>query len=356
MDDVAVKVIHFHFGKEGGAERFFVKLAQALDRRGVQQRFIIRPGRSWEQHIAPLGPVIHNNLSALSPLTLLAHWQADAWVKGWQPHAVMAWMPRAARLVHQWPGVVKLSRMGDFPENLKHFGNCDVLVGNVPGIAQTCRDLGWTKPALTIPNFTPDVQAHPVGRVDYDTPEDAFLVAAGGRFQPRKALDMAIRAIARLPGAWLWLIGDGGLRGELEALATQLGVRDRVRFTGWVDDPIHHIAAADAFLMPSRHEPLGNLLLEAWQAGVPSVSTRSEGPTWYMRDGVDGLMADIDNDTQIADALARLRADPKAAQVYARNARERLRDFLSEEAVCRDYMQVFRGDLTLHAAGEKVAG
>lgn len=347
MDSAPLKVIHFHFGKEGGAERFFVKLAQALDRRGVQQRFIIRPGRSWEGQIAPLGPVIRNNLSALSPLTLLAHVQADRWVREWRPDAVMAWMPRAARLVHKWPGVVKLSRMGDFPANLKHFGNCDVLVGNVPGIAQTCRDLGWTKPTLTIPNFTPDVVAHPVSRADYGTPQDAWLVAAGGRFQPRKALDMAIRAIARLPGAWLWLIGDGALRGELEALAKELGVADRVRFIGWVDDPIHHIAAADAFLMPSRHEPLGNLLLEAWQAGVPSVSTRSEGPTWYMRDGVDGLMADIDNPEQIADALARLRADPVAAQGYAVHARERLRDFLSEEAVCRDYMAVFRGDLTL---------
>ena len=355
-ESAPLKVIHFHFGKEGGAERFFVKLAQALDRRGVQQRFIIRPNRSWEQHIAGLGPLIHSNLSALSPLTWLAHLRADRWVKDWQPDAVMAWMPRAAKLVHRWPDVVKLSRMGDFPANLKHFGNCDVLVGNVPGIAQTCRDLGWTKPTLTIPNFTPDVQAHPVSRADFDTPEAAFLVAAGGRFQPRKALDMAIRAIARLPGAWLWLIGDGALHGELASLATQLGVRDRVRFIGWVDEPIHHIAAADAFLMPSRHEPLGNLLLEAWQAGVPSVSTRSEGPSWYMRDGVDGLMADIDNDEQIAGALAQLRADPVAAQVYARNARDRLRDFLSEEAVCRDYMRVFRGDLTLQALGLQVAG
>jgi hypothetical protein len=45
LTKIALKVIHIHFGKEGGAERFFVKLAQALDRRGVQQRFIIRPGR-----------------------------------------------------------------------------------------------------------------------------------------------------------------------------------------------------------------------------------------------------------------------------------------------------------------------
>lgn len=344
-----MKVIHVHFGKEGGAERFFVKLAQALDRRGVEQRFVIRPNRSWDHHVAALGPVMRNNFRVLSLSTPLVHRRMDGWVRDWKPDAVMAWMPRAARLLHDWPGVVKLARMGDFPGNLKHFGKCDVLVGNVPGIADRCRDLGWTKPALTITNFTPAVTPQPVRRADYATPEDAFLVVAGGRFQPRKALDMAVRAIARMPGAWLWLVGDGALRGDLEKLAAQLGVADRVRFIGWVDEPVHHIAAGDAFLMPSRHEPLGNLLLEAWAAGVPSVSTRSDGPNWYMRDGVDGLMADIDDDAGIAAALTRLRDDPQTARAYAASARQRLDDFMSEDSVCADYMRVFSGDFDLGA-------
>ncbi len=345
MHEPSLKVIHIHFGKEGGAERFFVKLAQALGRRGVQQRFIIRPERSWDGQVATLGPVIRNNFSAMSPLSLLAHFQADRWVRQWQPNAVMAWMPRAARLVHPWPGVVKLARMGNFPGNLKHFGNCDLLVGNVPGIAQTCRDLGWTKPALTIANFTPVITSTPVSRASLTTPEDAFLIVAGGRFQPRKALDMAVRALARLPGAWLWLVGDGSMRAELEQLAVKLNVADRVRFVGWVNDPSNYISTGDAFVMPSRHEPLGNLLLEAWSLGIPSVSTRSDGPNWYMSDGVDGLMADIDNDTQIATALAFLRDNPEQAKTFARNAAQRLEGFLRKIAICVDYMRVFRGEL-----------
>jgi len=344
VTDTPLRVIHFHFGKEGGAERFFVKLAQALDRRGVEQRFIIRPNRSWDAEIAALGPVIRNNFRVTSLLTPLLHWQADRWVRTWNPHAVMSWMPRAARLVHKWQGVVKLNRMGDFPQNLKHFDSCDLLVGNVPGIAKTCRDLGWTKPAITISNFTPIVTPVPVPRAAHATPEDAFLVAAGGRFQPRKALDTAIRAIARISGAWLWLIGDGRLRPELEKLAAELGVTDRIRFVGWVENPVHHIASADAFLLPSRHEPLGNILLEAWAANVPSVSTRSDGPSWFMRDGIDGLMADIDNVDQIAAALTTLRDNPVAARAFAVNARARLDEFFSEDAICNDYMRVFRGE------------
>ena len=64
-----------------------------------------------------------------------------------------------------------------------------------------------------------------------------------------------------------------------------------------------------------------------------------------MRDGVDGLMADIDDDAQIATALAFLRDNPEKAKIYARNAMQRLEDFLSEDSICNDYMRVFRGEL-----------
>lgn len=341
-----MRVLHFHFGKEGGAERFFVNLAQAFARRGVEQRFFIRPNRSWEGQITPLGPVTRNNFSAISPLSLLAHAQADWTVRRWKPDAVMAWMPRAGRLLHDWPGTVKLARMGDFPENLKHFGKCDLLVGNLPGIVTRCRDLGWTRPALTISNFPRALAPRPVARATLNTPEGAFVVTASGRLVPRKGFDTLIRAIARVPGAVLWLIGDGEQRGNLETLAAELGVADRVRFIGWVDEPEHYIAASDAFVMPSRHEPLGNTLLEAWQVGVPTISTRSEGPTWYMRDGVDGIMAAIEDDAAIAAGLARLRDEPALGPVFVANARARLAQLFSEDAVVDAYLRVFSGDFS----------
>lgn len=344
------KVLHFHFGREGGAERFFVNLAQAFGRRGVEQRFVIRPDRSWYGEVAALGPVVQNNFSRISPMTLVLHAQVELLVRRWQPDAVMAWMPRAGRLVHDWKSVVKLARMGDFPRHLRHFGKCDLLVGNHPGIADKCCDLGWKRPLLTISNFPRPVAPAPVSRASLGTPECAFLVVAGGRFEPRKGLDTALRAVARVPGAWLWLIGDGTERAALESLAADLGVQDRVRFTGWVKEPIHYIAAANAFVMPSRHEPLGNVLIEAWQAGVPTVSTRSEGPSWYMRDGVDGIMTAIDDDAAIAAGLARLRDDPALGREFVRNAKERLAECLSEDSVVDAYLRVFKGDFREHGA------
>lgn len=340
----ALRVLHCHFGREGGAERFFVNLAQAFARRGVEQRFVIRPGRSWHGEVAALGPVIQDDFSRISPMSLVLHLRVAHLVRRWRPHAAMAWMPRAGRLIHDWDGVVKLARMGDFPRHLRHFGNCDLLVGNLPGITERCRELGWARPAITISNFPRPIVPRPVARSELATPEGAFLVAAGGRFEPRKGFDLLLRALARVPEAWLWLVGDGSQRQALEALAAELGIAERVRFAGWVAEPIHYVASADAFVMPSRHEPLGNALLEAWQAGVPSISTRSEGPDWYMRDGIDGILTPIDDAAAITAGLARLRDDPALGQGFARNAKARLAERFSEEGVVEAYLRVFRGD------------
>ena len=69
------RIMHFHFGKDGGAERFFVNLAGAFAARGIAQRFVIRPRRTWKAEIAPHGPVLENDYSRLSPLSLVLEWQ-----------------------------------------------------------------------------------------------------------------------------------------------------------------------------------------------------------------------------------------------------------------------------------------
>ena len=338
---MTVRVLHFHFGREGGAERFFVNLAQAFDRDGIEQRFVIRPNRTWDAEIAALGPVIRNDFTRISPMTALLHLQMELLVRRWKPDAVMAWMPRAARLIHRWPETVKLARLGDFPAHLRHFGNCDLLVGNIPAIGEHCVKIGWKRPTRTISNFPRRVTPNPVARDILQTPDDAFLIATAGRLQPRKGIDTLIRAVAAIPSAWLWIAGDGPERDMLERLAKDLGMTERIRFTGWVTEPIHYIAAADAFVMPSRHEPLGNVLLEAWHAGIPSVSTRSEGPSWYMRDGIDGLMVAIDDVPAMTSALERLRDERASAFDFVKNARERLEQLFSEKAIVAAYREVF---------------
>ncbi|OWY14217.1 hypothetical protein B6V73_16620 [Thioclava sp. JM3] len=106
---------------------------------------------------------------------------------------------------------------------------------------------------------------------------------------------------------------------------------------------MNYIALADVFVMPSRHEPLGDALLEAWGMRIPTISTRSEGPSWYMRDQVGGILTDIDDDAQIAEAIEFIRTNKLAAESFVQNA-TRLSEFFSKESVVDAYIDIFRGE------------
>jgi len=252
-------------------------------------------------------------------------------------------MSRSSRLIPNDPAVVKVTRLGDYPRHLKHFRHTDCLVSNVPGIAERCRELGWTGALKIISNFPRPVTPIAVDRDAMETPSDAFVVSSAGRFIRRKGFDTLIRAVAEVPGAWLWLMGDGVERAALEALATEVGIRGRTRFTGWVEEPMHYVAASDVFVMPSRHEPLGNVILESWHAGVPTVSTRSEGPSWFVSDGVDALMCAIGDAAGMANAIGRIRSDTALAARLVNNGRAKLAAQFTKERVLDQYLAVFNG-------------
>ncbi len=337
-----LRILHLHFGREGGAERFFVNLAAAFDDRGIDQQFVIRPNRTWRADVARIGRVSEGNFSHLASLTQIMQFRVRRICTQWDPDVIMAWMPVASRLLPTRTRALRITRLGDYPRHLRHFQKSDVLVANQPGIFERVQNLGWPRPVHMISNFSRSPVPNPLPRNRYGTPEDAFLVTAGGRFVRRKGLDLAIRAVAKLPSAWLWLMGEGEEKAKLEGLAADLGIADRVKFLGWIDEPIDAISASNAFVLPSRHEPLGNMLLEAWHAGVPTVSSRSEGPNWFMRDGVDGILVDIDHADGIADGLKRLQNDPDSTQLFVDNARARLASLFDRDAVVDAYLEIFQ--------------
>lgn len=335
------RILHMHFGKEGGAERFFVNLVQAFAERGVEQRFVIRPGRSFDQTLADIGPVMRSNYRWLSlgrPLTTL---RVRRMIKRWQPDVAMAWMSRASALLPPQPSTFRVTRLGDYPRHIRNFKNNDALISNVPGIAERAVSLGWSRGMHVISNFPREVTPVAIDRATLQTPEDAFVVCGTGRFVGRKGFDTLIRAVAQVPNAWLWLAGDGDKRDALEALVDELGMRDRTRFTGWIDEPLHVVAAADCYVMPSRHEPLGNVILEAWHAATPAISTRSEGPSWFVEHGTDALMVEIDAVDEMAAAITTLRDDPALRKRLVAAGQAKLAAQFTKDRIVDQYMALF---------------
>ena len=99
----------------------------------------------------------------------------------------------------------------------------------------------------------------------------------------------------------------------LRALAAELGITGRVSFLGWRRDIGALLAAADMFICSSRHEPLGNIVLEAWSAAKPVIAAAAQGPTELISDGADGLLIPKEDAPALAGAIAGLAENPARA-------------------------------------------
>lgn len=160
----------------------------------------------------------------------------------------------------------------------------------------------------------------PALRRDLGLAQDAIVIGYLGRIIGWKGIDILIRAFASLAAAHeravLVIVGDndGGLatdlRAEYEALASRLGVRARVFFTGFRDDVVPYAADFDVLALPSvRPEPFGRVVIEAMALGVPPVITAHGGATEIVSDGRNGLWAEPRSVASFAAQLSRLIGD-----------------------------------------------
>jgi glycosyltransferase involved in cell wall biosynthesis len=337
------RIFHIQPGTDGGTERFFVTLTDAFAGRGIEQAFAIRPGRAWRQEVEGFGDIREGQFLRRTPRGMYDLWCLHRAIRAFQPDAIMAWRAPAARLIPRDVAAAKIVRLGDYPRHVRHFVGLDAVVCNNPSIARHIEGLGWGGSAPIISNFSRSVSRAPILRAELDTPEGAFVVCGAGRFTKVKGFDLLIEAVAQVPVVYLWLVGDGP---EAEALlwqAEDLGVSDRVRFTGWRDDPTEVIGAADAFVLPSRDEPLGNALIEAWRVGVPSVASMTDGPNWYAEDGRDALLVPVGDAGAIAGALRRLVEDGGLRGRLVDGARGTLSQRFDRGGVVDAYLELFDG-------------
>jgi glycosyltransferase involved in cell wall biosynthesis len=142
------------------------------------------------------------------------------------------------------------------------------------------------------------------------------------RLEPRKAVDRALRAVARVPGTCLDIVGDGPLRAELERLSSALGLSQRVRFWGYRPDPERVVSASDAALCSSRTEGLPLNLLEAMALGRPAVAVPVGGVPEIVSDGDNGWLASAATLDALTAALA---ATAAASRTELRRRGERAR-------------------------------
>lgn len=338
-----MKILQVMSGAEhGGAEEFFVRLTGALSQTSLHQRVVIRDYPDRVDTLVSLG-VETEVLPFRGRFDFLTWFKLQNIIEEWKPDVVLSWMSRGTEVcsrVLPRDGTVHVGRLGGYYK-LKYFKKCDHLIGNTKGMVQYIgEELGWPREKIHyLPNFVSSSRSTAIDREALATPQNAPLLLGLGRLHKVKAFDVLLDALSLLPDHWLWLAGTGPEEQVLREQANRIGVEKRVRFLGWRQDVASLFATADVFVCPSRQEPLGNVVIEAWAQNVPVVAAASAGPSELITHEVNGLLCPVDDPSQVAKAI--INTHGAMAKNLCEGGWKKYQSCFSEQIVVDKYLKLF---------------
>jgi glycogen(starch) synthase len=171
-------------------------------------------------------------------------------------------------------------------------------------------------------------------------------VLSVGRFVQKKGFDILIQAFAKVTGKHpevdLIIAGDGEELNRCKSLALQLGLNQKVFFLGAVDHQtvVELLLQCEIFVLPSRREPFGLVILEAMAAGKPVVATRVGGVPEIVSHLENGLLVEPDSPEELSKATCLLLDDPELGYDLARAGYELLKRHFTWQEVAERYINV----------------
>jgi sugar transferase (PEP-CTERM/EpsH1 system associated) len=184
--------------------------------------------------------------------------------------------------------------------------------------------------------------------------EGVVVIGTVGRLQPVKDQATMIHAFARLAAlspaaavrARLLIVGDGPARAELTALASSLGLDDRVHFTGPLDDVPTALRAFDVFVLPSLNEGISNTILEAMATGLPVLASAVGGNAELVDEGVTGRLFAAGDVDRVTELIASYVDDLHLRSMHGKAARQRALEKFSLESMVERYADLYDGVLS----------
>jgi glycosyltransferase involved in cell wall biosynthesis len=163
-------------------------------------------------------------------------------------------------------------------------------------------------------------------------PLGCLRLVAVGRLVPQKGHEDLIVAFAEVVRelameAELLILGEGPDRPKLDVLIKKLELEHRVRLVGTVANPYAWMRTADLFVLASRWEPFGIVLIEAMALGLPVISTDTDGARDIVESGTDGILVPIGDRDGLARAILGLARSAQVRAAISRRALEKARRF-----------------------------
>ncbi len=314
-----MRVLNIMLAKvKGGVETMALLYHRALEARGFQVLSVGHPdgvlaaGLPAESFRALNARVNHD------PLALL---KLDGYLRAFRPDVVLTHGNRAAGLA-LFPGMRSADRTVAVLHNAffkRHLMRARAAFCVSRSVAADSEKALPGLPLTVVPNFA-DLEVFPPRSAWRDPP----VIGALGRLHDQKGFDILVRAVAILRdrgvGFQLRIGGEGEDRGKLEGLIQDLDLGAQVELAGWISPPGPFLADLDLFVVPSRYEPFGLVVIEAMAAGVPILASALEGPQEVLDQGRLGRLVASEDPEALARALTEAMAEPAALSAVAYTA------------------------------------
>jgi glycosyltransferase involved in cell wall biosynthesis len=248
---------------------------------------------------------------------------------------------------------------------LKDFFTHRIVVGaaenreSFAGLGRDRRKIAVVPTGIELDRFEPGRGRDQV-RKELGYPDEKLVVGTIARLsEVRKGIDYFLQAAAAVapgfPDAEFVIVGEGWMRPQFEAQARDLGIAERVRFTGWRSDIPEVLAALDVFVMPSLHEGGPTTVLEAMAMAKPTVATNVGMVPEVIDDGRTGLIVPTADSGAIARALAGLLGDADLRKTMGEAARDKAVAGFSLETMVERYLVEFETALAGRKRGKREA-
>ena len=341
-----------------GGERQVFWLARALARQGHRSIVAARADEPLAQRAAEAGlPVIHcNPVTEIDPFAALAlrrvvtRERIDV-VHAHTGHAVTT----AALAVLGTSAKMVLTRRVDFRlrDNAGtrwKYGRADAVIAISEAVAAALAESGIDRSSIeivpsgidlerSIPRASPETLAS-LG-VPAGAPLAVMVAALVGHKDPVTFVHAMAAARRTVPGLHALLVGEGPLRAEVEAAVAATGTGDALHLTGWRTDADSLLAAADVFVLSSKEEGLGTVLLDALSLGKPVAACAAGGIPEIVQHGVSGLLVPPRDAEGLGEAVAAILTDTALRMHLIKNGHARAAEF-SVERTAQKTLAVYR--------------
>ncbi len=341
----------------GGAENWFFRFTSALDEvygsRGIRVLRGVRKGSDLVS-VNPKGIVTYE-LPFYTVWDPISRWSISALIKQLSPDIVQTYMGRATRLTHieKNRGCVHIARLGGYYK-IHSYIHAHAWIGNTKGVCDYLVREGlppdrvfYISNFVDIPEEVSEEKIEAI-RDEFSLKKEDFVLLSVGRMVSVKGHEEILYAMSHLKKKRgfslpiLFMVGDGPLKSRLMTLSRELGIHERVRWTGWRRDIENFYALGDLVVFPSREEEtLGNVILEAWSHRRPVICTKFRGALEITSHGEDVFQVPCEDSYALAQAIFELIKDRSLRISLGENGYKKVCRLFEKKHILEEYLSLY---------------